>query len=64
MPMKVTTAQLIAIGFLLAGRAGDQILPVTTLIGLALLWLSAIVTLYTGWDYFRAGVRHLIEEET
>jgi cardiolipin synthase len=25
--------------------------------------VSAIVTLYTGWDYFRAGVRHLIEEE-
>jgi len=22
----------------------------------------AIVTLYTGYDYFRAGVRHLIEE--
>ena len=58
-----TTAQLVAIGFLLAGRAGDLILPVTTLIGLTLLWLSALVTLYTGWDYFRAGVRHLIEEQ-
>lgn len=58
-----TTAQLVAIGFLLAGRAGDQILPATTLIGLTLLWVSAIVTLYTGWDYFRAGVRHLIEEQ-
>jgi cardiolipin synthase len=57
-----TTAQLVAIGFLLAGRAGDQIVPATSLIGLTLLWVSAIVTLYTGWDYFRAGVRHLIEE--
>ena len=28
----------------------------------SLLWLSALLTLYTGWDYFRAGVRHLIEE--
>jgi cardiolipin synthase len=27
-----------------------------------LLWLSAILTLYTGWDYFRAGVRHLIDD--
>jgi cardiolipin synthase len=27
-----------------------------------LLWLSALLTLYTGWDYFRAGVRHLIED--
>ena len=24
--------------------------------------LSALLTLYTGWDYFRAGLRHLIEE--
>ena len=29
------------------------------MIGIGLLWLSAILTLYTGWDYFRAGVRHL-----
>jgi cardiolipin synthase len=56
-----TTAQLVAVGFLLAGEAGDEILPVTTSIGLTLLWLSAIVTLYTGWDYFRAGLRHVME---
>jgi cardiolipin synthase len=29
--------------------------------GISLLWLSAILTLYTGWDYFRAGLRYLIE---
>jgi cardiolipin synthase len=57
-----TTLQLVAIGFLLAGRAGDLIVPVVTETGLTLLWLSAILTLYTGWDYFRAGVRYLIEE--
>jgi cardiolipin synthase len=57
-----TTLQLIAIGFLLAGDAGDKILPGTSLMGLTLLWASALLTLYTGWDYFRAGVRHLIEE--
>jgi cardiolipin synthase len=57
-----TTGQLVAIGFLIAGEAGDAIVPVTVEIGLALLWLSAIVTLYTGWDYLRAGVRHVIEE--
>ena len=56
-----TTLQLVAIGFLLAGEAGDLILPVVTPIGLSLLWLSALLTLYTGWDYFRAGVRHLID---
>ena len=57
-----TTAQLVAVGFMLAGEAGDVILPVTTSIGLTLLWLSAIVTLYTGWDYFRAGLRHVMDE--
>jgi len=57
-----TTLQLVAVGFLLAGSAGDAIVPVVTPIGLSLLWLSALLTLYTGWDYFRAGVRHLIDE--
>jgi cardiolipin synthase len=36
--------------------------PVVTLVGLTLLWISAVLTLYTGYDYFHAGVRHLIEE--
>ena len=35
-----------------------------TKVGLTLLWLSALVTLYTGWDYLRAGLRHLIEEDS
>ena len=54
-----TTAQLVAIGFLIAGEAGDEIWSYTTLTGLTLLWISALVTLYTGWDYMRAGVRHI-----
>jgi cardiolipin synthase (CMP-forming) len=58
-----TTIQLVAIGFLIAGEAGEQILPPTTMIGIALLWISAIFTIYTGWDYFRAGIHHLIEED-
>jgi cardiolipin synthase (CMP-forming) len=58
-----TTIQLVAIGFLIAGDAGEQIIPATTLIGIVLLWVSAIFTLYTGWDYFRAGIHHLIEED-
>jgi len=57
-----TALQLVAVGFLIAGEAGDRILPITTEIGIALIWLSALLTLYTGWDYFRAGVRHLIDE--
>jgi cardiolipin synthase len=64
-----TTWQLIAVGFLIAGDAGDKVATdilkqdtlLITNIGLALLWLSALVTLYTGWDYMRAGVRHMID---
>jgi cardiolipin synthase (CMP-forming) len=61
-----TTVQLVAIGFLLAGEAGDQlvqVMPLVTQIGLFLLWASAIVTIYTGYDYFRAGIHHLIKED-
>src|SRR5204863_761301 len=42
-----TTLQLIAVGFLIAGKAGDAVVPAVTPIGLALLWLSALLTLYT-----------------
>jgi cardiolipin synthase len=37
-----TTAQLVAIGFLILGDAGDAVVPVVTRIGIALLWLSAM----------------------
>ena len=57
-----TTMQLVALGFLVAGEAGNQVLPPCTQIGIGLLWLSALITLYTGYDYFRAGVRHLLED--
>ena len=56
-----TTVQMLAIGFLLAGSAGDKVLPHTTEIGLVLLWIAALITLYTGYDYFRAGLKHIIE---
>jgi len=65
-----TAVQLVAVGFLLAGPAGDNVISAwlgrhtatITDSGIGLLWLSALVTLYTGYDYFRAGVRHLIDE--
>jgi cardiolipin synthase len=56
-----TIGQMVAIGFLIAGDAGDVVLPQTTLIGITLLWLSALLTLYTGWDYMRAGLRYMID---
>jgi cardiolipin synthase len=57
-----TAMQLVAIGVLIAGPAGEPILPGTVRIGLVLLWASAILTLYTGWDYMKAGVQHFIDE--
>ena len=56
-----TIGQMVAIGFLIAGEAGDKVLPGTTQIGLVLIWASAIITLYTGWDYFRAGLRYVMD---
>jgi CDP-diacylglycerol--glycerol-3-phosphate 3-phosphatidyltransferase/cardiolipin synthase len=57
-----TTVQILALGFLIAGPAGEEVLPGTFKIGFALLWIAAILTLYTGWDYMRAGLRHAIED--
>lgn len=57
-----TTVQMIAIGILLSGPAGEKLFPGLTVFGLSCLWISALLTLYTGYDYFRAGVGHLIEE--
>ena len=64
-----TALQMISLGFLLAGPAGDKVLATVsnnpqlcTDIGLALLWIAAGVTLITGWDYFRAGLKHMVEE--
>ena len=56
-----TTAQLAAIGFLIAGPAGETVLPGTITIGLVLLWIAAVLTLYTGWDYMKAGFRPVAE---
>ena len=58
-----TTVQLLAVGFLIAGPAGDTIIPGITQLGLAFLWVAAALTLYTGYDYFRAGLRHVVDEE-
>ncbi len=64
-----TTLQMVAIGALLVGPAGDRTLHyyfsgvgVVTYVGLLLLWIAALITLYTGYDYFRAGVGHLLGE--
>ncbi len=61
-----TAMQLVCLGFLIAGPAGDAILPTdwTRLVGLALLWVAAVLTLLTGYDYMKASIRHLVEEDS
>ncbi|WP_034987660.1 CDP-diacylglycerol--glycerol-3-phosphate 3-phosphatidyltransferase [Bartonella florencae] len=55
-----TFVQMIAIVLLLAGPAGDKVFPYTVEFGITMLWISALLTLWTGWDYFRAGLKHVI----
>jgi cardiolipin synthase (CMP-forming) len=55
---------------LIAGEAGDRILPMefgngeglVSRAGILLLWLSALLTLYTGYDYMRAGLRYMMDD--
>jgi cardiolipin synthase len=57
-----TSVQFIAIAFLLIGDSGPSALHLPVL-GLLGLWAAAILTLYTGYDYLRAGLRHLTDAE-
>lgn len=53
-----TAIQMVAIGFLIVGDAGPAFLPVKD-IGGTLLWIAALLTLVTGYDYLRAGLAHM-----
>ena len=62
-----TGMQMGALGVLLAGDTGAAsiglgFLPIS-LIGEAMLWTAAALTLVTGWDYLRAGLAHAGEED-
>lgn len=52
-----TGFQMGALAGLLIGNAAPEWLPAID-IGLGLLWLAAIFTLYTGLDYLKAGLKH------
>jgi cardiolipin synthase (CMP-forming) len=53
-----TTFQLVALGALiLAGALPSQ--PWIATVGLAALWAAAALTLVTGWDYLRVGLKHM-----
>jgi cardiolipin synthase len=55
-----TTVQMVALAFLLAGPAAEKIYQGVTMAGLGLLWVAALLTLLTGYDYLKAAVRHAI----
>ncbi len=62
-----TTFQMISLGSLiLAGGLPDWNIMIAStvynlplLVGLISLWLAAILTLITGWDYLRVGLKHM-----
>ena len=54
-----TGVQMVALGFLIAGPAGDAVFPYATQVGVWLLWIAAILTFYTGWDYMKASYDHV-----
>ncbi|MDA5194786.1 CDP-diacylglycerol--glycerol-3-phosphate 3-phosphatidyltransferase [Govanella unica] len=53
-----TTVQIFALSFLIIGKAAPFGLPAAD-IGTALLWIAAILTIYTGYDYLRAGLKYM-----
>ena len=62
-----TFLQMIAISLLLTGETGNKILNFqdynAQTIGIILLWLSAFLTLYTGYEYIIRGIDHAISED-
>ena len=62
-----TFLQMLAIALLLTGETGNRIFNFedynAQIIGIILLWLSAFLTLYTGYDYLRKGIDHAMSED-
>ncbi|MGE5145957.1 MAG: CDP-diacylglycerol--glycerol-3-phosphate 3-phosphatidyltransferase [Candidatus Eiseniibacteriota bacterium] len=58
-----TTIQMVALGFLIVGDAAPAAVPART-IGEVALWIAAVLTVVTGYDYLRAGVGHIVAPDT
>jgi len=62
-----TFLQMVSISLLLTGETGNKILNFqdynAQTIGIILLWLSAFLTLYTGYEYLRKGIDHAMSED-
>ena len=63
-----TFLQMLAIALLLTGETGNKILNFedynAQTIGIILLWLSAFLTLYTGYEYLKKGIDHAMSEDS
>ena len=63
-----TFLQMFSISILLTGETGNKIINFqdynAQTIGIILLWLSAFLTLYTGYEYLRKGIDHAISEDS
>ena len=55
-----TTIQMFALGFLIVGAEAPGWVPATTIGGIG-LWVAAVLTLITGYDYLAIGMRHMSE---
>jgi CDP-diacylglycerol--glycerol-3-phosphate 3-phosphatidyltransferase len=53
-----TTLQMVALGALILGGAVPE-MPWVHLVGILCLWAAAALTLVTGYDYLRIGLRHM-----
>lgn len=53
-----TTFQLVSLGAIILGQALPDLWWIETT-GLFSLWAAAVLTLITGWDYLRVGIRHM-----
>ena len=53
-----TAFQMIALGALILGGAVPE-MPWVHQVGLFSLWVAAALTMITGYDYLRAGIRHM-----
>ena len=58
-----TTVQMIALGFLIVGDASPEWIP-AELIGKFGIWIAAVITLITGYDYLKSGLRHMAGNPT
>jgi len=56
-----TVIQMVALGFLIVGRDGPHF-PSFQMVGEVGLWVAACLTLVTGYDYLKRGLKHMLEE--